>query len=118
MYRAVAVARPLVELETESRQPFSDEIVENEPVFLGRFLVKGLRESVSHVDEYFAAGVHEVDELAVALLGLVAACGTVVGPESLFHLGEQLSLVLAEERQLALGDLLEAARGAQRVISS
>jgi hypothetical protein len=117
VYRAVAVARPLVELETESRQPFSDEIVEDEPVFLGRLLVKGLREGVTHIDEYFAAGVHEVDELAVALLGLVAV-GTLVGPESLFHLGEQLSLVLAEERQRALGDLLEAARGAQRVISS
>jgi hypothetical protein len=117
LYRAVAVARPLVELETEARQPFSDEVVEDEPVFLGRLVVEGLREGVTHVDEYFAAGVHEVDELAVALLGLVAA-GTVVGAESLLHLGEQHSLILAEERQLALGDLLEAARGAQRVISS
>jgi hypothetical protein len=117
LYRAVAVARPLAELETEARQPFSDEVVEDEPVFLGRLVVEGLRESVTHVDEYFAAGVHEVDELAVALLGLVAA-GTVVGAESLLHLGEQLGLILAEERQLALGDLLEATRGAQRVISS
>jgi hypothetical protein len=117
LYRAVAVARPLAELETEARQPFSDEVVEDEPVFLGRLVVEGLRESVTHVDEYFAAGVHEVDELAVALLGLVAA-GTVVGAESLLHLGEQLGLILAEERQLALSDLLEAARGAQRVISS
>jgi hypothetical protein len=117
LYRAVADARPLVELETEARQPFSDEVVEDEHVFLGRLLVEGVGERVTHVDEYFAAGVHEVDELAVALLGLVAA-GTVVGPESLLHLGEQLSLVLQEERQLALGDLLEAARPAQRVISS
>jgi hypothetical protein len=117
LYRAVAVAGLLVELETEARQPFSDEVVEDEPVFLGRLVVEGLREGVTHVDEYFAAGVHEVDELAVALLGLVAA-GTVVGAESLLHLGEQLSLILAEERQLALGDLLEAVRGAQRVISS
>jgi hypothetical protein len=117
LYRAVAVAGPLVELETEARQPFSDEVVEDEPVFLRRLVVEGLREGVTHVDEYFAAGVHEVDEFAVALLGLVAA-GTVVGAESRLHLGEQLSLILAEERQLALGDLLEAARGAQRVISS
>ena len=117
MYRAVADARPLVELETEAREPCSDEIVEDEPVFVGRLVVEGLREGITHVHEYFAAGVHEVDELAVALLGLVAA-GTVVGSESLLHLGEQLGLVLAEERQLALGDLLEARRGAQRVISS
>jgi hypothetical protein len=117
LYRAVADARPLVELETEARQPFSDEVVEDEPVFRGRLLVERLREGVTHVDEYLAAGVHEVDELAVAVLGLVAA-GTVVRPESLLHLGEQLSLVLAEERELALRDLLEAVRGAQRVISS
>lgn len=117
MYRAVADARPLVELETEAREPSSDEIVEDEPVFGGRLVVEGLRESVTHVDEYFAAGVQKVDELAVALLSLVAA-GTVVGPESLLHLGEQLGLVLAEERQLALGDLLEAGRRAQRMISS
>jgi hypothetical protein len=117
LYRAVADARPLAELETEARQPFSDEVVEDEPIFLGRLLVEGLREGVTHIDEYFAAGVHEVDELAVAFLGLVAA-GTVVGAESTLHLGEQLSLVLAKDRQLALGDLLEARRGAQRVISS
>jgi hypothetical protein len=117
LYRAVADARPLVELEAEAGQPFSDEVVEDESVFLGRLLVERLREGISHVDECLTARVHEVDELAVALLGLVPT-GAVIGLERLLDLGEQLGLVLAEERQLALGQLPEAAGCAQRVISS
>ena len=105
MYRAVADAS---RAPTEAGQPFSDEVVEDEPVFLGRLLVERLREGISHVDKCLTAVVHEVDELSVALLGLVPTCA-VVGRERLLDLGEELGLVLAEERQLALGQLLEAA---------
>jgi hypothetical protein len=77
LYRAVPDVSPSVELETEARQPLTDEVVEDKQVFVGRLLVERLREGVSHVDESLAAGVHEIDELAVALLGLVPTCAVV-----------------------------------------
>ncbi|MEO8291462.1 MAG: hypothetical protein ABI649_10775 [Gaiellaceae bacterium] len=108
---------PLVELQAVAREACSHEVVEDEPVLLGRLVVEGLCKSVSHLDEGVATGVHKVDELALELLGFVAI-GAVVGGEGFLHLGEQLGLLVAEERELAPDHLLEATIRAQREISA
>jgi hypothetical protein len=97
----------LVELEPEAREAFSDRPVEHGLVFIGTLLVERPREAIAVLEESVLGRVHEIEVVAVPLLGLVS-WGGVVLVEGGLALPEEAGPLGLEQLELAPDELDEA----------
>jgi hypothetical protein len=106
---AARTVRPagLVELETEAREALPDRLVEHGLVLLGTLFVERPREAVAVLEESVPGRVHEIEVVAVPLLGLVPRGGVVLVEGGLTVLQETGPLGL-EQLELAPDELDEA----------
>jgi endonuclease/exonuclease/phosphatase family metal-dependent hydrolase len=104
--------RPLVKLQPETGEPLPHARVEDLAVLLRRIVVERSRVRVAKRDELLAARVHEIDEVAVALLRLIAL-GVGVGPERGLAIPDEAGVLALEEVELALDDVGEPAAAAK-----
>jgi hypothetical protein len=105
--RAVRHQGRSVQLEAEARKAPAGEPVERRLVLLGRLTVQRLSVAVPVLEEGVGGRVHEIDVIAVALLGLVARSG-VVGGERRLAVQDEPCVLGLEELELALDELDEA----------
>jgi len=85
----------------------ADDVVEDLAVLLGGVLVQRGRVVLPQLDELVGARLDEVEEVAVALLGLTARC-VVVRPQRRFDVGDQAGVLGREEVELTLDEIDEA----------
>jgi hypothetical protein len=97
----------LVELEPEAREAFSGRPVEHGLVLVRTLFVERPREAVAVLEESVPGRVHEIEVVAVPLLGLVPRGGVVLVEGGLTVLQETGPLDL-EQLELAPDELDEA----------
>ena len=106
----------LVEFETEAGKPLAGAPVERLPILLRGLFVEGLGVGLAELDEEVAAGVREVDEIAVALLGLLPR-GGVVGAERGLGVVDETAVLGCEEVELPLYEVGEPAAHRPRLVA-
>jgi hypothetical protein len=104
--------RSLIELEAETGETLAHARVEDVDVLVGGVVSERLHIAVAKRDELAAAGVDEIDEIAVALLRLVAV-GFGVGAEGRLAVADEARVLALEEVELALDDVGEPAAAAK-----
>ena len=95
-----------IELEREAREASAGELVERGDVLLGGLVSQGADVLVAHRDELVVGGVNHVEEVAVALLGLLGG-RVVVRPQGQLAVVDQPPVLLLEEVELALDEVGE-----------
>jgi hypothetical protein len=81
--------------------------VEERPVFVGALLVQAGGVGVAHGRELISPCLHQVEEVPVALFGLLPR-GVVVGAESRFGVVDEPRMLAEEEIELTVDDFREA----------